>query len=52
MEEVVAKAKIKKVGYVYGCVIDQVWGQYGWMLAKFFFVKFSWGKKSLNQKQG
>ena len=23
MEEVVAKAKIKKVGYIYGCVIDQ-----------------------------
>ena len=45
MEEVVAKAKIKKVGYIYGCVIDQVWGQYGWILAKFFFVKFSQGKK-------
>ena len=22
MEEVVAKAKIKKVGYIYGCVIE------------------------------
>ena len=53
MEEVVAKAKIKKVGYIYGCVVDQVWGQHGWILAKFFFVKFSQGKKKkANQKQG
>ena len=50
MEEVVAKAKIKKVGYIYGCVIDQVWGQYGWILAKFFFVKFSQGKKKKQTK--
>ena len=52
MEEVVAKAKIKKVGYIYGCVIDQVWGQSGWILAKLSFVKFSQGKKKANQKQG
>ena len=39
MEEVVAKAKIKKVGFIYDCVFDQVWGQYGRKLAKFFFCE-------------
>ena len=52
MEEVVAKAKIKKVGYIYGCFLDQVWGQYGWVLAKFFFVKFSQSKNNAKQKRG
>jgi len=32
------KTKLKKNNYVW--IIDQVWGQDGWILAKFFFCVF------------
>ena len=31
---------------IYICLIDQAWGQDGWMLAKFFFVLFLTETKS------